>query len=102
MLNIKRTGHVPNTSIYAMAGSEPLIHCVTSRQFLGHILRPPPEEPARRYALDVPQQGRRRSGCPAPATFDIGSTFACWGMGGGGEGMLQQDQIATLARDRSA
>ena len=53
MLNIKRKDHVPNTMIYSMTNTEPLIHHVRNRQlrFLGHILRLPEEEPASRYAL---------------------------------------------------
>ena len=46
MLNIKRKDHVPNTMIYSMTNTEPLIHCVRNRQlrFLGYILRLPEEE----------------------------------------------------------
>ena len=50
MLNIKRIGHVLNTTVYSMTNTVPLIHLVRHRQlkFLGHILRMSKEEPARR------------------------------------------------------
>ena len=66
ILSIRRTDHVPNTTIYAMTMMTPLCNCVKSRhlRFLGHILRLPDEEPARLYALYTPPHGRRKAGRP--------------------------------------
>lgn len=99
MLNIKRIDHVPNSSIYVMTNTEPLIHCVRMRQlrFLGHILRLPEEEPARRYALYVPTHGKRRPGRPRTSYFSYIQRVL-----GYDEGMIQAEQIAALAEDRCA
>ena len=99
MLQIKRTDHIPNTTIYDMTKTEPLINCVRNRQlrFLGHILRLPDEEPARRYALYTPPHGRRKAGRPRTQYLTYIQRLM-----GDNDGMLQEKQIATLAKDRSA
>lgn len=99
MLNIKRIDHVPNTSIYAMTSTVPLIHNVRARQlrFLGHILRLPEEEPARRYALYIPTHGKRRPGRPRTLYLTYIQRVL-----GDNEGMFQAEQIAALAEDRRA
>ena len=99
MLNIKRKDHVPNTMIYSMTNTEPLIHHVWNRQlrFLGHILRLPEEEPASRYALYIPPHGNRRPGRPRTSYLAYIQRLL-----GYEEGSIQADQIATLAKDRSA
>ena len=93
MLNIKRKDHVPNTMIYSMPNTEPLIHHVRNRQlrFLGHILRLPEEEPASRYALYIPPHGNWRPECPRTSYL----AYIQWLLGYE-EGSIQADQIATL------
>ena len=61
MLNIRRIDHVLNTTIYSMTNTVPLIHLVRHRQlkFLCHILRMSKEEPARKYALYVPNHWQK-------------------------------------------
>ena len=99
MLNMKRKDHVPNTMIYSMTNTEPLIHHVRNRQlrFLVHILRLPEEEPASRYALYIPPHGNRRPGRPRTSYLAYIQRLL-----GYEEGCIQADQIATLAKDRSA
>ena len=99
MLNIKRIDHVPNTSIYSMTDTSPLIHQVRHRQlkFLGHILRMPKEEPARRYALYVPTIGKRKPGRPRTSYLTYVQCLL-----GDSEGMMHEEQIAAIANDRSA
>ena len=99
MLNIKRKDHVPNTMIYSMNNTEPLIHHVRNRQlrFLGHILRLPEEEPASRYALYIPPHGNRRPGRPRTSYLAYIQRLL-----GYEEGSIQADKIATLAKDQSA
>ena len=99
MLNMKRTDHVPNTSIYDMTRTEPLINCVKTRQlrFLGHILRLPDKGPARRYALYAPTHGKRKAGRPRTMYLAYIPKLLA-----DNEGMLQEQQIATLARDGHA
>ena len=97
MLNIKRTDHVPNTAIYNMTMTEPLINSVRTRQlrFLGHILRLPDKEPARRYALYAPPHGKRKPGRPRTLYLAYIQQLL-----GDNESMLQEHQIAKLAQDR--
>jgi exonuclease III len=99
MLNIKRKDHVPNTSVYAMTETKPLIHSVRNLQlrFLGHILRMPEDEPARKYALYLPPHGKRRPGRPRTTYLTYIQRVL-----GYDEGLLQAEQIATLAKDRYA
>ena len=99
MLGIKRMDHVPNTTIYDMTKSEPLITRVKRRQlrFLGHILRLPDEEPAKKYATYAPTHGRRRPGRPSTSYLKYIQRLL-----GDNEGMFQERQIATLATDRRA
>ena len=61
MLDVKRKDRVSNTIIYTMTNTEPLVHCVTKRRLvsLGHVLRLPEEETARRYAPYIPSHGKR-------------------------------------------
>ena len=60
MLGIKRQDFISNNVIHPMTNTEPLVYYVRKRQlgFLGHILRLPEEEPARRYAVYVPPHGK--------------------------------------------
>ena len=90
------TDHVPNTTIYAMTMTTPLFNSVKSRQlrFLGHILRLPDEELARRYAVYTPPHGRRKAGRPRTLYLTYIQQLL-----GDHEGMLQEQQIATLAKD---
>ena len=99
MLSIRRTDNVPNTTIYAMTMTTPLFNHVKSRQlrFLGHILRLPDEEPARRYALYTPPHGRIKAGRPRTLYLTYIQRLL-----GDHEGMLQEQQIATLAKDHRA
>ena len=99
MLRIKRTDHIPNTTIYGMTQTEPLINSVRKRQlrFLGHILRLPDEEPARRFALYTPTHGNRKAGRPRTQYLTYIQRLM-----GDNDGMLQEKQIATLAKDRHA
>jgi len=99
MLHIKRKDHVPNTSVYAMTETEPLVHSVRNRQlrFLGHILRLPEEEPARKYALYLPPHGKRRPGRPRTTYLSYIQHIL-----GYDEGMVQAEQITALAQDRCA
>ena len=99
MLDVKRKDRIPNTIIHSRTNTQPLIHCVRKRQlrFLGHILRLPEEEPARRYALYIPTHGRRRRGRPRTSYLAYIQRVL-----GYDEGMIQADQIAKLAEDRCA
>ena len=99
MLNVKQKDHVPNTMIYSMTNTKPLIHHVRNRQlrFLGNILRLPDEEPACRYALYIPPNGNRRPGRSRTSSLAYIQRLL-----GYEEGSIQADQIATLAKDRSA
>ena len=99
MLNIKRIDHVLNTTVYSMTNTVPLIHLVRHRQlkFLGHILRMPKEEPARRYALYIPTIGKRRPGRPRTAYLNYAQRLL-----GDNEGAMQEQQIAAFADDRRA
>ena len=47
MLNIKRVDRIPNTAVYNMTDTTPLIRRIRTQQlkFLGHILRLPEDEP---------------------------------------------------------
>ena len=76
MLNIKRKDHVPNTMIYSMTNTEPLIHHVRNRhlRFLGHILRLPEEEPVSWYAFYIPPHGNRIPGRPRTFFFSLHTT----------------------------
>ena len=55
MLNIKRVDRVPNTTIYNLTGTTPVVVRARIRQlkFIGHILRLPNDELAKEYALYV-------------------------------------------------
>ena len=90
---------IPNTMIYSMTNTESLIHHVRNRplRFLGHILRLPEEEPASRYAFYILLHGNRR-----PGRSRISYLAYIQGLLGYEEGSIQADQIATLAKDRSA
>ena len=85
--------------IYSMTNTESLIHHFQNRQlrFLGHILRLPEEEPANKYALFIPPHGNRR-----PGRLRISYLAYIQRLLGYEEGSIQADQIATLAKDRSA
>ena len=85
--------------IYSVTNTEPLIYHVRNRQlrFLGHILHLPEEEPASRYALCILPHGNRRPGCPCTSYLAYLQRLL-----GYEEGNIQADQIATLAKDRSA
>ena len=80
MLNIKHIDHVLNTTVYSMTNNVPLIHLVRHCQlkFLGHILCMSKEEPARRYALYIPNIGKRRSGLPCNSYLYLCTKIA-WG-----------------------
>ena len=99
MLGIKRMDHVPNTTIYDMTKSEPLITRVKRCQlrFLGHIPRLPDEEPAKKYATYAPTHGRRRPGRPCTSYLTYIQRLL-----GDNEGMIEDRQIVTLAQDRRA
>ena len=62
MLNIKRVDRVPNTTIYNLTETTPLVVRARIRQlkFIGHILRLPNDELAKEYALYVPSHGKRK------------------------------------------
>ena len=79
--------------------TEPLIKCVRTRQlrFLGHILRLPEKEPARKFALYTPPHGKRKPGRPRTLYLTYIQRLL-----GDNESMLQEHQIATLAKDRRA
>ena len=64
MLNIKRVDRVPNTTIYNLTETTPLVMRARNRQlkFMGHILRLPNDELAKEYALYVPSNGKRTPG----------------------------------------
>ena len=81
MLNIKRKDSMTNT--------EPLIYHVRNRQlrFLGHILRLPEEESARRCALYIPPHGNRRPGRPRTSYLAFFQRFL-----GYEEGIIQVDE----------
>ena len=98
MLSIKRTDHVTNASIYTMTNTSPLVERVRTRQlkFLGHILRMPDDEPAKLYALYTPPHGKKRPGRQRTSFLTYVQRLL-----GDCDGMLQPDQIATLAQDRS-
>ena len=93
MLNIKRTDHVLNTTVYSMVKCTPLIHRVHLRQltFLGHILRMPNDEPAKLYALYQPTHGRRRPGRQRMSYLTYTQSLL---------GLLEPRQIEDLAQDR--
>ena len=99
MLDIKRKDCISNTILYSTTNTEPLIHHVRHRQlsFLGHILRLPEEEPVRRYALYIPPHGKRRPGRPRTSYLAYIQRVL-----GYDKGMIQAEQIATLAKDRCA
>ena len=99
MAGVKRRDHVTNSSIHSMTNTEPLIYSVRKRQlgFLGHILRLPDEEPARRYALYIPPHGKRRPGRPRTSYISYINHVL-----GYDEHEMSADQIATIAQDRSA
>ena len=63
MLDIMREDRISSTIIHTMTNTKPLVHCVRKYQlgFLGHILRLPEEEPARRYALYIPSHGKKET-----------------------------------------
>ena len=64
MLNIKRVNRVPNTTIYNLTETAPLVVRARTRQlkFIGYLLRLPNDEPALAYALYVPSHGKRKPG----------------------------------------
>ena len=100
MLNVKRTDHVQNATVYSMTNTVPLIHLVRHRQlkFLGHILRMSKEEPARRYALYVLTIGKKRDLIDhvlhtLPMYKDCLGTM---------KEQCKEQQIAALADDRRA
>ena len=99
MLNIKRIDHVLNTTVYSMTNTVPLIHLIRHRQlkFLGYILRMSKEEPARRYALNIPTNGKRRPGRPRTSYLNYVQRLL-----GDNEGAMQEQQIAAFADDRCA
>ena len=70
MLGIERQDCISNKAIYSTTNTEPLVHYVRKRQleFLGHILRLPEEEPARRYAFYVPLVAKKKPGRPRTYT----------------------------------
>ena len=96
---------LPNNAEYQAHGTCPKYHHLcndnddASRQlrFLGHILRLPDEEPARQYALYTPPHGRRKAGRPRTLYLTYIQRLL-----GDHEDMLQEKQIATLAKDRRA
>ena len=85
--------------IYSMTNTEPLIHHVRNRQlrFLGHILRLPDEKPASRYARYILPHGNRGPGRPHTSYLAYIQRLL-----GYEEGGIQADQIATLAKEKSA
>ena len=99
MLDIKRTGRVFNTIIYTMTNTEQLVHCVRKCQlaFLGHILRLPQEEPARRYALCIPSHCKKR-----PRRLHTSYLAYIQRVLGYDENEMATEKIATLAKDRCA
>ena len=98
MLSIKRIDHVPNSRIYSMTNTEPLINRVRQRQlkFLGHILRMPEDEPCRLYALYTPTHGRRKPGRQRTSYLSYIQNLL-----GDSNNMLQPKGITNLAQNRS-
>ncbi|XP_035696849.1 uncharacterized protein LOC118430246 [Branchiostoma floridae] len=95
MLSIKRIDRVPNSTIYDMTKTKPLIQHVRLRQlnFLGHVLRMPEDEPVSLYALYVSPHGRRRLG-RQPTSY---LQYVQWLMG---DGQITPRQLRQLAADR--
>ena len=102
-LFIKKTYHYPlndvHCSIYSMINTEPLVYYVRKCQlsFLGHVLRLPEEEPARRYAFYVPPHGKRKPGRPRTLYVTYIQRVLRYH-----EVDISADEIATLAKDRCA
>ena len=98
ILKIKRKDHVPNTMIYSMTNTEPLIHHVRNRQlrFLGHTLRLPEEESASRCALYFPPHGNRRPGRSRTSYL----AYIQWLLGNE-EGSIYTSRSDSHARQRS-
>ena len=99
MFNIKRKDHSQTPWYIPWPTPNILSTHVRKRQlrFLGHILRLPEEEPASIYALYIPSHGNRRPGRPRTSNLTYIQRLL-----GYEEGSIQADQIATLAKDRSA
>ena len=96
MLGIKWQDCISNSAIYSMTITEPLGHYVRKCQlgFLGHILRLPEKEPARRYAFYVPPHGKRKPGRPRTSHITYIQQLL-----GYHEVDISADEIATLAED---
>ena len=99
MLGMKRQDYISNIAVYSMTNTEPFVYYVRKRQlrFLGHILRLPEEEPARRYALFVPPHDKRKPGRPRTSYITYIQRVL-----GYHEVEISADEIATLAEDRCA
>jgi hypothetical protein len=99
MLNIKRLDKIPNSTIYNLTDTEPLIVQVRTRQlkFLGHILRLPDTEPVKEYALYIPPYGKRKQGRPRTLFLQY---IQC--LLGDLDGMMQPHQIISMAQDRTS
>ena len=97
MLNIKRVDRVPNTTIYNLTETTPLIVRARIRQlkFIGHILRLPNDELAKEYALYVPSHGKRK---PGRQQTLFPKYIQC--LMGDMDCMLNHGQLSAMAHDR--
>ena len=70
LLGVGRLDKVPNDEILHRVGKPPLINAVRRRQlgWLGHVLRRDEREPARIFALYIPEHGKPGRGKP-PLTY---------------------------------
>ena len=99
MLGVKRQDCISNIAFYSMTNTEPLVYYARKCQlgFLGHILRLPEEESARRYAFYVPPHGKRKPGRPRTSSITYIQRLL-----GYHEVDISADEIVTLAEDRCA
>ena len=97
MLNIKRVDRVPNSTIYNLTETAPLVEKARTRQlkFVGHILRLPDDEPVKEYALYVPTHGKRKPGRQRTLFWKY---IQC--LLGDMDSMLSQGQLSAMAQDR--
>ncbi len=99
ILDIKRLGCISNEVILERINRQPLVNTVRRRQlgWLGHVLRRDKDEPARIFALYVPEQrhGKARAGRPRATYLDQVSSLLT-----NDSKSLTADKIAEMAKDK--